>query len=162
MQFFDPASARESLSGVVALDPAENVKYCTMEDRGAVLIWSDSCLGTLPRAISASLRLKDGAAPEIYPEARWMLDSLASITEYNKLCASYVDGHLYLAVSQGKTLLLCNSFVAQDFTTAEYFIFMVMKKLQLNPEMTSIYFRTPLDEGQESSLYRYFKSVEKQ
>ena len=73
-----------------------------------------------------------------------------------------MDGHLYLAVSQGKTLLLCNSFVAQDFTTAEYFIFMVMKKLQLNPEMTSIYFRTPLDEGQESSLYRYFKSVEKQ
>jgi hypothetical protein len=35
-----------------------------------------------------------------------------------------------------------------------------MKKLQLNPEMSSIYFRTPLDQDQEMSLYRYFRNVE--
>ena len=71
-----------------------------------------------------------------------------------------MDGWLYLVIAQGKTLLLCNSFLAQDFTTAEYFIFLAMKKLQLNVEMSSIYFRTPLSEEQEMSLYRYFMNVE--
>ena len=71
-----------------------------------------------------------------------------------------MDGYLYLTIAQGKSLLLCNSFQAPDFTSAEYFIFMVLKKLQLNPEVSTICFRTPLTEDQEMSLYRYFKSVE--
>ena len=43
---------------------------------------------------------------------------------------------------------------------AQYFIFLAMKKLQLNPEMSTICFRTPLDHEQQMSLYRYFKSVD--
>ena len=35
-----------------------------------------------------------------------------------------------------------------------------MKKLQLNPEISTVYFRAPLDPAQEMSLYRYFKAVE--
>ena len=80
--------------------------------------------------------------------------------EYNKIIASYMDGYLYLVIAQGRSLLLCNCFQAPDFTTAEYFIFMVMKKLQLNPEVSTICFRTGLQEEQEMSLYRYFKNVE--
>ena len=71
-----------------------------------------------------------------------------------------MDGYLYLVAAQGKSLLLCNSFQAPDFISAEYFIFLALKKLQLNPEVTTICFRTPLTEDQEMSLYRYFKSVE--
>ena len=71
-----------------------------------------------------------------------------------------LDGWLYLVIAQGRTLLLCNAYAAPDFTTAEYFIFLAMKKLQLNPEMSTVYFRTPLAEDDEMSLYRYFKSVE--
>ena len=41
-----------------------------------------------------------------------------------------------------------------------YNIFLAMKKLQLNPEVSTICFRTPLDEEEEMSLYRYFKNVE--
>ena len=72
-----------------------------------------------------------------------------------------MDGYLYLVVAQGKSLLLCNSFKAPDFTTAQYFIFLALKKLQLNPEMSTLFFRTPLEEEQEFSLYRYFRSVER-
>ena len=35
-----------------------------------------------------------------------------------------------------------------------------MKKLQLNPEVSTIYFRTSLEADQEISLYRYFRNVE--
>ena len=90
----------------------------------------------------------------------YMLKDLSGLPDYNRIRASYLDGVLYLVVAQGKTLLLCNSFKAPDFTTAEYFIFIVMKKLQLNPEMSTITFRTPLTDEQEISLYRYFKSVD--
>ena len=90
----------------------------------------------------------------------YMLKDVRGLSEYNRILASYMDGILYLVVAQGKSLLLCNSFKAPDFTTAEYFIFMVMKKLQLNPEMSTITFRTPLTDEQEMSLYRYFKSVD--
>ena len=37
---------------------------------------------------------------------------------------------------------------------------MSMRKLQLNPEVSTISFRTPLSEEDEMSLYRYFKNVE--
>ena len=89
-----------------------------------------------------------------------MLKDLQGITEYNKVMASFRDESLYLVIAQGKSLLFCNTFKAPDFTTAQYFIFLAMKKLQLNPEMSSIYFRTPLDQDQEMSLYRYFRNVE--
>ena len=63
--------------------------------------------------------------------------------------------------SQGRNLLLANVFRAVDFTTAEYFLFMAVRKLQMNPEVSTVYFRTPLREDEEMSLYRYFKSVER-
>ena len=89
-----------------------------------------------------------------------MLRFLPSVPEYNKIVAAYMDGYLYLVIAQGRTLLLCNSFHAPDFTTAEYFIFMTLKKLQLNPEISCITFRTPLEPEQEMSLYRYFRNVD--
>ena len=57
--------------------------------------------------------------------------------------------------------MLANIFKAPDFTTAEYFIFNAMKKLQLNPEVSTICFRTPISPEEEISLYRYFKAVER-
>ncbi|MGN0188194.1 MAG: DUF3822 family protein, partial [Candidatus Cryptobacteroides sp.] len=69
------------------------------------------------------------------------------------------DGRLYLVVAQGRNLLFCNSFEAVDFTTAEYFLFLVLNRLQLNPEVSTVYFRSPLEASHEESLCRYFKSV---
>ena len=89
-----------------------------------------------------------------------MLRQLYSLPEYNKIMASYKDGILYLIIAQGKSLMLCNTYKAPDFTTAQYFIFLAMTKLQLNPEVSTISFRTELAEEDEMSLYRYFKSVD--
>lgn len=141
--FFREESAMELLSGVVRLDGNDTVGYIRVPQYDAVLVFSN--------ASGASL------LPEIY----YVLDSLKNIGEYNKIVASWGYGKLYLAVAQGKSLLLCNSFDASDFITAEYFLFLVMKKLQLNPEVSTVYFRTPLTDDQELSLYRYFRSVEK-
>ena len=136
------------------------VESVLVPELASVLIYSTSVGGTLHKVLSESVLLTDGNKVKPLPEMYYMLESLVTLPDYNRILASYMDGVLYLAVAQGRTLLLCNTFSAPDFTTAEYFIFMVMKKLQLNPEMSTITFRTPLTEEQEISLYRYFKSVD--
>ena len=138
--FFDPASAREVLSRTVELDQEDKVEYISLPEFSAELVYS----------------LSD----EDYPEMYYLLKKLAEIPEYNKILASYGDGVLTLVISQGDNLLLANTFQAADFTTAEYFLFMAVKKLQMNPEVSSVFFRSPLAESEEMSLYRYFKAVE--
>ena len=158
--FHAPDSSRRMLSEVSYLEDQDLVECVDVPQFGAVLLYSLNVGGTLAKVVSESVMHVDGSKARMLPETYFMLSSMPEIGEYNKIVASYMDGYLYLAIAQGKSLMLCNSFRALDFTTAEYFIFMAMKKLQLNPEMSSIHFRTPLSEDQEMSLYRYFRSVE--
>lgn len=137
--FFDPASAREALSQTVKLDKDDKVEYISLPEYSAELVYS----------LSSDL-------PELY----YLLKKLPEIKEYNKIAASYGDGVLSLAIAQGENLLLANTFQAADFTTAEYFLFMAVRKLQLNPEVSTIHFISPLSGEEEMSLYRYFKTVE--
>ena len=158
--FFDPSTARQSLSESVPLRDSDAVENVAIPAYGAVLVYSNSLDATLSRAISQTVYTTSGDSVRVLPEMYYILRDLGSCPDYNKIMASYVDGYLHLAIAQGKSLLLCNSYQAVDFTTAEYFIFLAMKKLQLNPELSTICFRTPLSQEQEMSLYRYFKAVE--
>ena len=160
-QFHAPEASRRLLSEVTALKDEDPVDFVEVPELASVLVYSNSIGETLSKVISETVLRSDGSRVRPLPELFYMLRDLRNVTEYNKIIASYMDGCLYLVIAQGKTLLLCNSFRAPDFTTAEYFIFLAMKKLQLNPEVSTICFRTPLDQDQEISLYRYFRSVER-
>ncbi|MGM9739915.1 MAG: DUF3822 family protein [Candidatus Cryptobacteroides sp.] len=160
-QFFEPVEAGRMLSDVVKTEDNDLVEYIRAEQFGAVLIFSNSIGESLSRAISHTVLTVDGFKSKVLPEMYYILETMGECTEYNKIVASWADGYLHLAIGQGKNLMLANIFKAPDFTTAEYFIFNAMKKLQLNPEMSTITFRTPLSENEEMSLYRYFRSVEK-
>lgn len=138
--FFSPEKAREALADVVPLREEETVGHVEVPRYAATLIYSPA----------ADL-----------PEMFYVLEDLGRCREHNKVVASYADGRLDLAVAEGEDLKLCNSFEAPDFTTAEYFIFLVLRRLQLNPEVSTIVFRTPLSQEEEMSLYRYFKAVER-
>ena len=137
-QFFSDASARSLLEGVTALREEDAVSWVRLPELSSVLVFSK--------------------AP-VLPEMYYLLRQMGSLEEYNKILASYMDGYLHLVIAQGRSLSLANVFRAPDFTTAQYFIFLAMKRLQLNPELSTIAFRTPLDPDAEMSLYRYFKSV---
>ncbi len=136
--FYSPETAREALSEVVSLDGNDKVEAVRFPEFNAVLLHSGPV---------------DGICR--------MLKILPELPDYNKIVASYEGGRLYLVLAQGGNLLLCNSFAACDFTTAEYFIFLCMKKFQLNPEVSAITFCTELSQEYEMSLYRYFKNVER-
>ena len=158
--FYQPQNARDLLADMVSLPDAVQVESVNVPEFNAVLLYSNSIGGTLHKVVAESVLNLDGSKASPLPEMYYILKTLPSLEEYNKIIASYMDGTLYLAIAQGKTLMLCNVYPASDFTTAQYFIFLAMKKLQLNPEMSTICFRTPLDQEQQMSLYRYFKSVE--
>ena len=160
VQFHNPEESRKILSETVNLADSDIVEFVEVPHFASVLVYSNSIGESLSKVISDMVARTDGSKATPLPELYHMLMQLPGIPDYNKILASYKDGYLYLAVAQGRTLLLCNAFQALDFTTAEYFIFLVMKKLQLNIEMSSIYFRTALHEDEEISLYRYFKNVE--
>ncbi|MBQ9462569.1 MAG: DUF3822 family protein [Bacteroidales bacterium] len=140
--FFKPEAARDALADVAVLNRDDEVKYKEIPAYSAVLIYSVS-----------------GGADAL-PEIFYILQELPSCNEYNKLLCSWKDGEIFLAIAQGKSLLIANSYKAADFTTAQYYIFLAMKSLQLNPEVTTIRFRHPLSAENEMALYRYFKAVE--
>lgn len=140
VNFFDPASAREALAAVAQTKDGESVAYRQIPGYGAVLIYSG----------------ETSVPPEIF----YILQELPSCPEYNKLLCSWKDGELSLALAQGRSLLLANSYSAPDFVTAQYYILLAMKSLQLNPEVTTIRFRHALTADEQMALYRYFKAVE--
>ena len=158
--FFDPASARETLSAVVPLRSTDAVASVSVPESGAVLLYSNSMDESLSRVIAQTVLTTAGESVPVYPELYYILKGLPLCPEYNKILASYRDGTLHLAVAQGRTLQLANVYKAVDFTTAEYFIFLALKTLQVNPEISTICWRTPLEPSEEMSLYRYFKAVE--
>lgn len=159
-QFFNPVEARQALSEAVRLDDGDQVEFVRMPQFGAVLLFSNNLGETLSKMIAQTVFTTDGYQARILPEMYYMLEAMEICSDYNKIIAAYADKHLHLAVAQGKSLQIVNTFRAEDFTTAEYFIFNTLKKLQLNPEISTISFRTPVTEEQQLSLYRYFKAVE--
>ena len=159
-QFYADEAARRLLAEVVSLKDEEPVDSVRVPEYNAVLVYSNNIGETLTKVVSETVLHTDGTKSRPLPVMYYMLKSLSGLSDYNKIVASYMDGVLYLVIAQGSTLLLCNSFKAPDFTTAQYFIFLAMKRLQLNPEMSAITFATKLDYDQEMSLYRYFRSVD--
>lgn len=153
--FFNPVSARESLSEVVSLRADDEVKSVPVPQYDAVLVYAESASD---RKITESEI--SGGQSTVRPEMFFLLKALPLCRDYNKIIASYRDSVLYLAIAQGRSLLLCNSFEAVDFTTALYFIFLSMNSLQLNPEVSTICWRTQLSFQNETLLYKYFKAVE--
>ena len=157
--FFSESAARKMLEGVVALRETDEVSFVRIPSLGSVLVFSNSIDESLSRVISQTVLTVSGESATVLPEMYYLLEALGGCPDYNKIVASYADGYLHLVVAQGKSLLLANVFKAQDFTTAEYYLFLVMKRLQLNPEVSTVCFRTPLQGEDEMSLYRYFKSI---
>ncbi len=143
-RFFDPATARQALAEVIDLKEEDTVEHLEIPPYDAVLVYS----------VGEDSVVVDGT-PEIYK----LLMRLPDCPEYNKILCSFSEDHLFLAIAQGDNLMLANSYPVQDFTTAEYYIFLALKSLQLNPVISTICWRTPLDAEDEMSLYRYFKAV---
>ena len=157
--FFHPSTARAALAEVTALEEGDFVEWVNVPALGAVLVYSNTIGESLSKVLAQTVLPASGEPVKVLPEMYYLLMALDELSEYNKMVASWRDGWLHLVIAQGKSLRLANVFAAPDFTTAEYFLFLALKQLQLNPEVSTLCLRTPLEMDAEMSLYRYFKSV---
>ena len=137
---FEEGDARCILGELYPLADSEEVSFLEVPRYEAVFLYSTP----------------DGQPPVLYD----LVTGLDACPEYNKILLHYGDGILNLAIAQGGRLLLANSYPAPDFTTAEYYLFLAVKSLQINPEVSTVTVKSPLSPEEELSLYRYFKSVE--
>jgi len=135
--FFSEDSARAMLEKVVPLSPEEPLSFTPVPTVGAVMVYA-------------------GERPAVYD----LLLSLPKVSGYNKILSRLEDGVLSLVIASAEDLQLCNVFHAEDFTTAEYFLFLSLRKLQINPEISVIHFTSALSEEQIQSLMCYFKNVD--
>ncbi len=140
--FFDENCAGEYLAQVFVDAPSEPVRSVLIPEYNAYLVWASGA--------------PEGEMPRMYD----VLSRLGKCPDYNKILCSWDGAELCLAIAQGKTLLLANTYEANDFTTAEYWIFLALRSLQLNPEISTICLLSEISPEDEMSLYRYFKAVE--
>ena len=143
--FYDDNCAGVYLAQVFVIEQGEEVRSVFVPEYNSYLVWAQS-----------GSDIPEGTLPEMY----YILQDLRKCPDYNKILCSWKEGVLYLAIAQGKSLLLSNTYQAPDFVTAEYWIFLALRSLQLNPEISTICLRTPVSAEDEMSLYRYFKAVE--
>jgi hypothetical protein len=129
------------LSQVVGVSPSETIKYVELPAFEAVLLFVPG---------------PDDRKPVIYD----LLCSLSRIEDYNKVLFCIEDSVLHLTIGAGDKLLLANSYEAKDFTTALYFIFAAMHDLQVNPQMTTLYYKGDIAYDNQELLFSYFKGVE--
>ena len=68
----------------------------------------------------------------------------------------------YIVSPDGRRLLIQTKTksIYRRSLTAEYYIFLALKSLQLNPEISTICLRSKVSAEDKMSLYRYFKAVE--
>ncbi|MBQ9596916.1 MAG: DUF3822 family protein [Bacteroidales bacterium] len=154
--WFDETRAQEYMDAAFTPEEGADLRWNVLPaELGAVEIWTPD-KSRLTHIVCSMLSVSEAS---ILPEFHFLLTEGYKVDSYNKIIASYAEGRLYLVIFQGKNLMLCNSFEAPDFTTAQYYIFRMLKNLQLNPEASTIYFRTPLTAEEEMSLYHYFQAV---
>ena len=137
--YFAEEDARCILSDLYPLDESEKVSFVSVPSRDAFLVY----------------------AGETVPPVMNLLSLLDSCPDHNKILMHHEDGCMDLVIARGDELQLVNSYPAPDFTTAEYYLFLAMKTLQLNPEVSCVRVSSPLSQDEEMSLYRYFKAVER-
>ena len=140
-RYFEEGDARCILSDLYPLTESETVSFVEIPAYDAVLVYVG----------------QDSLQPVLYD----LITSLERCSEYNKILFHF-DGKAVvdIAIAQGGRLLLANSYPAADFTTAEYYLFLAVKSLQLNPEVSTVVSASALSPEEEMSLYRYFKAVE--
>ena len=130
------------LSQVIEVSPTETVQYVELPAFEAVLLFVPG---------------PEDAKPHIYD----LLGRLADIPDYNKVLICIDGPALHLAIAASDKLLLANSYKAEDFTTALYYIFAAMRDFQINPQMTTLYYKGEIGYESQEVLFSYFKGVER-
>lgn len=97
------------------------------------------------------------------PFAIKLIEECSSISNYNKVVFHYSQqlNLSHTIIGAGEELKLANSFKAESFESALYFLFLSIQQLQMNPKQCVIRVCGDISVQQEETIKRFFNSVEK-
>lgn len=100
---------------------------------------------------------------ETPPFAIKLIEECCSISNYNKVVFHYSQKHnlSHTIISTGSELKLANSFKADSFESALYFLFLSIQQLQMNPKQCVVRVCSEITTQQEETIKKFFNSVEK-
>ena len=96
---------------------------------------------------------------EIRPIISLYLSLLPQYKEHNKLLVNYKNKVATIAGSLGEKIVYCNSFPAHHFSSMLYFLLLVLKEVQFNPETTTLYISGDIKDLEKNELTKYFSHV---
>lgn len=143
-EVFTPQIAEEALVGQFSLNSGIDVSSYMLEKEGAVVVFP------------SSPALQDtGALPFVVK----LLEEADAIEEYNKVIFHYCSKKKlsHTIIYAGEELKLVNSFRAESFESALYFLFLSIKGLQMNPRQCTVQVCCAISLEQEEIFARFFK-----
>lgn len=142
----------KQLSEFYVIEDDEEVSFKIVEELDLVIIFAaNSTLLNIIRRVQSGFE----SIPSIYLVLKTMLRR----KDHNKLYLNYIKGRVDITVFIGSQLMLCNSFPAEEFTSALYFAFLALKQSFINPENTTVFIHGDIFIPEIQLLSKYFPMV---
>lgn len=146
-EFYTPEQGREALVEQFSLSPDAQVYSFALDDEGAVIVYS------VPQQDDAE---------SLPPFVAKLVRHAKAIGEYNKVVFHYSAqrGISHIIIYAGDELKLANSFKVDSFESALYFLFLSIKRLQMNPQQCVVNVCWGIPQQSIGMVSRFFKGVE--
>lgn len=95
----------------------------------------------------------------LYPTVFTYLNYLPLFKEYNKLFFRYQKGSTIIIAAEGDRIIQCNSYPTYHFNSGLYFLLLVLKDIQFNPEQTTVYISGNIKDLEVYDIAKYCSKV---
>lgn len=125
----------------------------------------DFCPGFLPLEKEKAVivyRKMEGKGESPLPFIIKLLEEASGIQGYNKVAFHYSHqkGLAHIVIYEGTELKLVNSFKADSFESALYFLFLSIKGLQMNPKQCTVRVCWGIEEDRKDVFTKFFHGFE--
>ncbi|MEG0891570.1 MAG: DUF3822 family protein [Bacteroidales bacterium] len=150
--FFTQKNAIEAMKELHPIDKGEIIRHINIPAFKAYIIYA------LPSAVVSKME----PGEETYPLALALINLLKGIKDYNKVIFHYSTSHnlAHIVICKGNDLQIVNSYNADCFESAAYFLFLAIKQTIINPLQTNVHVCSDLNEQEKKIIDKYFAGVE--
>lgn len=143
-ELYTPEMGKEALAGQFSLDSSVGISSCLLEKEKAVIVFPVYVSDEQGQSMPFVVRL---------------LEEASVVQEYNKVVFHYSSEKKlsHTIIYEGEDLKLANSFKAESFESALYFLFLSIKGLQMNPRQCTVQVCCRISKEQELLFARFFK-----
>lgn len=125
-------------------------------------IYKDYCFESAGAVIAFAIKKENNENGASLPFVVKLLEESLTISNYNRVVFHYSKERklAHIIICTGEELKLANSFKADSFESALYFLFLSIQQLQMNPKQCIVRVCSEIESQQEDTIKRFFNGVE--